>query len=460
MGFRSKVTIAVLISALSIPLLFQNCDFASRRSTVLNSELFDSKPVVSPSTLLANQERTPLGRGYTDGVLAVQAGSQLFRWTTAEGFTPISPTANQYTQGSTHMTVSIGNGEMLAVDMRTSASGQFIEFDLASSVWRGKYLKYASPFGDRTEVGEFTIDSLPGNSTDHYEPYSIFRTEKYTYVSLYRIQYVSEPWTKNGITSAVTAQVADSWMVRSSNESPYEFKFMGRIADAEDYRQTLAASGLSFELPLVYAASPRCVGLSDLEIVCATRGSADDDDGNRPLDESVVFHDPLAAQPLDQDFFFGAKVVRGIYSNGLLPNSYYVPKNNVRIPPLLISTSKDGGVSWERKLISKQGGIDAHFSFDSASGLLVLAYGGWTYPRRGITVQWSKDRGQTWSDPLTVSDASDRYTTGTVYLDRISPKRFLLVYDSLARYIEYDYNVSPPAPDPSGYRILYRTLDF
>jgi hypothetical protein len=469
MRIRLQSLLVIFTSVVVATVIFQNCSYlpdglkaGSRSRQSQNASLISptkDTPKVSPAVLLANYQRTPLGQRYSDGSFTLQAGAEAFTWSAIRGFQPVSAKAGSYTQGSTHLTTSLKDGTMLAIDMRSNVSGHTIVFNGASNKWEGRFLKYSSPLGAQVSEEVFTIDILPGSSTEYYEPFSIFQTKNYTYISLYRIKYEDEKWQKNGSTGTVRAQVADSWLVRSLNTKPNEFQLMGAIATTEDYRNALAESGLKkFELPLVYAAGPRCIGLGDEEIVCALRGSADDDDGNRPLDPQLVFESPTNIVPSGVQYFLGSKIAHGVYYPEVQSSLFYIPKDNVRIPPLLIVSSKDGGKSWSRRFIAPQGGIDAHFAYDKTTDTLVLAYGGWTYPRKGIVIQWSKDRGDTWSDPFVISEESDHYTTGTLFIANTASNVFQIVYDSLDRYLEFDYHSSRPTHDLSGYRIVYRTL--
>jgi len=465
--------ILVLLLSLGVLFSFQNCssDLDLAKESVSEKSIHPDPPTaqlpfqsIGPAFLLADKQRTPLGQSYHGGVALIQAGEKLFSFR-EDAFSPVQIQPNHYRQGSTHLTLQLDSGEMLAIDM-TVRDGKYIHFDHASSNWKGRYLKFKSPFGEQSDQGAFEIDRLPGDSIGHFEPFSLFQTENYIYLSLYRSYREESPWVVDGVEQMVPAGYADSWLVRSSKSDPFRFQLMGPIGVRRDYERALQEGGLAeFKLPLYHAAGPRCIAESDLVVVCALRGSADDDDGYRPLDPGWVFNE--VSNFFLEGFLSGGGIVRGIYSPEVSSEKYYEPRNNLPIPPLLIAKTTDGGLTWSHKVIAERGGVDSHFSYDPNSNRLVIAYGGLTYPRRGIAIQWSTDFGDSWSEQKVVTDERDFYTTGTVFLTHSKSNDFLLVYDSLKNYIEYDYSLCGtqdlscrPTAIKDNHRILYRKLSF
>ncbi|MFJ2503146.1 sialidase family protein [Microbacterium sp. NPDC087592] len=420
-------------------------------------------PTVSASTTLGWATRTPLGQTYAANSFIVDSHGmdtkQSFSYS-GGAFTPITRTAGTYVDGSTHVTVGMPSGEMWAVDLTTDN----ISFDSAQSKWTGTFLKFASPTGSSVGSSEFTISALPGNSNGYWQPYSVFIDGGYIYMSLYRLTTGSETWTVAGTPTTVpNAKIGDTWMVRASLSTPTSFQYIGGIANKAAYQTALTAAGYGpYDLPLYYSVGPRCIPTDGTKIVCITRSSADDDDSTRKLDATKVFNAAQSSQDSQRSRFYGGYVAPGVYQQALEKGKYYAPKNTVKIPPMMVSITSNGGTSWTHKIIADNGGIDGNLAYDSANNLLVVAYGGQTYPRKDVAVQWSEDLGTTWSSPLTVTGGDDAYTTGTPTIFKTAAKTFVLVYDSLPRYFEMASRAGNPSPAvmPAEWRLMTRTITF
>jgi hypothetical protein len=403
--------------------------------------------------LIADEERTVLGQAYDDGTIIAQAGTQKKKWNGTRWSDTIIPPVGTYRQGSMMSTAQLPDGTMLAFDYTHTNR---IHFDPQTSNWKGRYLKYASPLGEKIGEGEITIDKLPGNSVgEYYQVYGLYKTDKYIYMPMQRlISGKDEVWERaDGKPHDGSGRRAESYMVRSDITDPTNFTFRGTIGLKEHYQGLLKRHVLSFDLPLYYAAAPRCVTLSDESITCAVRGSADDDDGfHRPVDSTKIFEASTTVEAPGS--FDSNKIAPGIYAPPLEPNMFYAPKNTAAIPPIMLTVSNDGGANWTRKLISGQGGVDSVLAYDAENDLLVIVRGGFTYPRKDIIAQYSRDKGQTWSGQIKISTG---YTTGTAYIAKTGPKKFEIVYDVLDRYIQYDKVAKRQIND--GYRIYSRTLE-
>jgi hypothetical protein len=418
-------------------------------------EVLVKKPIlytVSSPLLIADKTRTALGQSYNDGTIIVQAGTQKKKWNGTGWSETIIPPVGTYRQGSMMSTVQLPDGTMMAFDYTYTKR---IKFSTTTLTWKGAYLKYASPLGEKIGEGEITIDKLPKDSDlENYQVNGLYRTDKYIYMPIQRlILGKDELWQRaDGKLHNGYGRRGETYMVRSEVTDPTNFKFRGAIGLKEHYVDLLKRSNLKFDLPLYYASAAQCVGLSDENITCATRGSADDDDGfYRPVDPTKIFNTPTSVQTPNS--FDSNKIAPGIYAPALEPNMFYAPKNTTAIPPSMLSISNDGGVTWTRKLISGQGGIGNAFAYDAENDLLVIVRGGFTYPRKYIIAQYSRDKGQTWSGQIKISSG---YTTGTAYIAKTGPKKFEIVYDSLDYYIQYDKTAKASIND--GYRMYTRTL--
>jgi hypothetical protein len=103
------------------------------------------------------------------------------------------------------------------------------------------------------------------------------------------------------------------------------------------------------------------------------------------------------------------------------------------IPPLLIAVSDDNGATFDRGFIADRGGVDSSLAYDPEQNVLVLAYGGLTFPRKGIAIQYSLDQGATWSQPVTVA-YQEGFTDGNVFVGKVGPGKFVLLYSVSPRY--------------------------
>ena len=138
-----------LLIFITLLVLFQNCGYAINNSLTNAEQPDDSIPnseesIVSDPILLVDNQRTVLGQRYSDETISIQAGSELFIVREGNIQAVSAPPTNSYQQGSTHLTMSLDSGEMLAIDM-SQVNGRFITFDDNATRWTGRYLKYNSP---------------------------------------------------------------------------------------------------------------------------------------------------------------------------------------------------------------------------------------------------------------------------------------------------------------------------
>lgn len=410
---------------------------------------------LGPPRVLATRYRTPLGKTFDEPVVGIGSPTPgrsplAFEWRSPQGWTSLP--AHAYSGvGSYHLTTSTPANTIKAYVPEINFSAQL-------GAWQGRYQLYSAGF--QTGLGErsISINVLPGNSTgEQYEPYSVATTPTRTYLALQRyLKSSSLPWSRgDGVPTGGDGHLCESYLVTSTASAPDTFTFKGAIANRQIYEEQLARSGLqSNDLPLYYACSPRCIALSGDELVCAVRGSADDDDGYRPLDPRAVFEtQTFPSQNASRTLFDARLVAPGVYVPALTAGAFYKPKDTVPIPPFLLAISRDSGTTWSRSLPVSRGGVDTALAYDPTNDILVIAYGGLTYPRKGVEVIWSSDRGRTWSSPLQVSDA---YTTGTVFVAHTGDRTFEIVYDALERYIEFDHAKRTQIDD--GFQVESRTL--
>lgn len=403
---------------------FQNCSSGSFSSTFhALSEIRNSTINVTSPQVLGRLGFGPLGAKYSNGKLYVFDSNSLY--TSTDGLNwSIEP--SNFKETSLQLTVELTDGRMVHYN---SADPKF-----DGSRWKANWAAYDSPNGNDAGSGEYFIDALPGDSDETYQMIDAFRTGERIYISLLRLITQTQPWRG---TLHVEGLVAESHLVRSKLGSITEFEYVGRIGGVDDYKFLILDSGSSFDpIPLYYSAGARCHGFSDVELICAMRASADDDDHSRKLDPREIFSQILSSPPMGTPFIYGSKAYPLIYSPPLDASLYYVGTRPV--PPLMVAVSSDGGLSWHRRLISSQGGIDSDFAYDPVSGRVVIAYGGLTYPRRGVAIQSSMDKGQTWSNPTIITDDADAFTSGTVFIENVGSNRFVVVYDVLPHYFQFD----------------------
>jgi hypothetical protein len=121
-----------------------------------------------------------------------------------------------------------------------------------------------------------------------------------------------------------------------------------------------------------------------------------------------------------------------VYEPNLNPSLWY--KGGFRaIPPLLIAISNNSGSSWSYKFISDKGGITPGLAYDAGNDILVIAYGGLTYPRKGVALQYSTDKGDTWSNPINISE-EEGFTYGNAFVAKVTGKTFVVIYTTSDKY--------------------------
>lgn len=437
----------VLISfGAGLLLFFQNC---SNQMDIISSQKLSSQsqPFVSPKNIIGKGGRSPIGAKYNNGEMYLFSGSITVMSKDGINWMNFS---SRFKQSSLQLTQQYMGNYVFAID----GSNQAIRFNQTLGKWHGKFHTYYEPNGAvYSEDSTYTIDSLPGNNNEIFYPYQFFKGQTHYYLTVQRMLTRSENWRDQN----VNATVFESYLIRNKIGTMTEYEFVGKIGDIPSYADLLDKNKIKNTiLPLYYAASPRCFAFNDLKIACVMRASADDDDSLRKLNPNDIFIQTSTNMNELFQPIFGLLSVDGIYSPPLVPTTYY--KGQVPIPPLMFALSNDGGVTWERSLIANQGGVDFDFAYDLTSKRLVLAYGGITYPRRDVAVQYSLDQGQNWSAPVVVTEESDAYTTGNAFLANLGNDKFVLVYDSLPNYIQRDNQAGTELSNE--YLTISRILNF
>lgn len=318
-------------------------------------------------------------------------------------------------------------------------SGSYLKWDSSIQRWIAPY-REAIDLNDSQSVGSnFVVSGLPGNGVDRtWSAHYAFRAGETIYLTLKRQLTETVLWRGASIKDST---IFESHLIRSNKGSYTSFSYAGKIANKADIEAAIENDKrlpfLYKRLPLYYAANPRCITIKPQKIVCTLRTSADDDDHSRKLNPGDIFEkSTLIRNPDFKDQFNIIKfneVESGIYDPEL--EAEYIYKAGISsIPPMLVAISEDAGISWKRKFIADRGGIDSDLAYDANMDILVAAYGGLTYPRKGVAFQYSLDQGASWSSPVNVS-YEEGYTDGTTFITDLGSGRFALIYATSPKYL-------------------------
>lgn len=404
-----------------------------------------AEPIVQIGTRVkhADGSREVHGKRLDDGTLIVMAGTLASKQLSNDGanWSPLNTNLNS---GAFLRTELLSNDAVL----QYKADG--IAY-YGNSIWYTTYESESSLTSTATApstetIANYVISGLPGNSTEqNWQVHESFKHNGDIYLTVKRPVPRRVSWRGQQVTGTFW----DSHLVRANPGAASSFVYQSQIAGhtqfmaARNARPVTALRTDKDVLPLYEADNPRCVGINGTSrIVCAVRTSADDDDGARPMDPDNIFQASGVALGDAYGVIAGSEVQGTPYCRnpwapgscvGLEMNKLY-KGDIVPVPPLLVAISDNNGATFhDHGFVADRGGIDSSLAYDPTYGVLVMAYGGLTYPRKGIAVQYSLDAGNRWSAPINVAD-EEGFTDGNVFVGRVGPGRFTLVYSVSPKY--------------------------
>lgn len=388
---------------------------------VLPSTAFAAEVTIGPRKLLKAGTRSPLGNSFSGGRIVVAQKK------TSDGGSTWSDHSLPFSDSGLHRSVTLTDKVVLY--------GGQLTWDSSVLKWRGTY-QQATDIDATSRVEGYYVMTLPGDSNWTWYVHQAFMHDGRIYLTVKRRVTRSTSWRG----SSVTGTFYETHLVKSDTGAYTSFGYVGVVANESHFDAAKTADNKSVfsavRLPLYEADNPRCISVSSSRIVCAMRTSADDDDINRPLSAADIF--PASGSTITDkyDRIKGSEIVSSVYSPALNADTYY--KGGLAdIQPLLVAVGNYSGSTWTwtRKFIADRGGIDSHFAADDDEdpGVLVIAYGGLTYPRKGVAIQYSTDSGDNWSDPINVSE-EEGFTEGLTFLTHVSDGKFLLVYATSSKY--------------------------
>lgn len=212
----------------------------------------------------------------------------------------------------------------------------------------------------------------------------------------------------------------------SSLRIDVEWQYSGLIASRSTIEGAAAAEAVS-PFPFYFASEPSLVALSPRHWVVAMRASADDDDGNRPLDPAAVMSNSSTFADWD-DAIAGFCMYKGVFKPTVDSSSQFFT-GKARNAPLAFARTTDGGATWRSAMMAPDQGVGVlpRLAFDPVTNVLLLSYGSLSYPRRGHGLLTSTDSGMSWGAERQIDSM---LTSGYTWLTRVGPGKFVLALDA------------------------------